>query len=58
MMINIKLKKIRITNLNQVATSHNISIITTNGKSSINCLTERMEFKSGIPTEVNLTPPQ
>lgn len=46
---NMKWKKIGITNLNKVATSHIISTISTTS-----CIT--MDFKSGLPSGVNLSP--
>ena len=55
-MKNMELKKIVITNLNQMATSHNISTTTINGNSSINCLTEKRDFKLGLPSGFNLNP--
>lgn len=48
-MKNIKLNKKIITNLNKMATSHNISSIT-NGKKE-----EIMDFRSGLPLGVNLS---
>lgn len=56
MMKNMNFIKIGITNHNKMATSHNISTLTTNGESSINCLTEKLDFKLGLPSGVYLSP--
>ena len=54
-MKSMNLKQIIITNPNQMTTSHNISTLITNEISSVN-LTEKMDFKSGLPLGVHLSP--